>query len=479
MRCSAPTQSVICLLSGDEQIRQLECHSPWHKQPGQKEGVAFVHGEHWAQAIPCITLRRTYRLGPNLWRVAESMLRAARIPSSVEAFGPAEGEFRVRCRGCSATAIRWLLANVADGQHDLVVCGTAAELRDILNQTRTYGDHAFRIPEGEMVEAGDKLERFVAHLSRGSTSHRCVFTTSHRAQGGDERYVAFVYIPHRTDAWPTPQRVQGCEFFTHLFVSLTRASLLCALYTTTGELYEHLCSLVPELRNISPDEPTRATVGSARVQMTLQPSPRPPSVPPPVPAAILGSGQRVSRRQRFCGMAPPGLRALGGTAVFEYRSGWQQGPEPEPRGTVSTWSPAYSPPSSPSYSPSSRGSSRPPSPIVHRSSDRDNPAASLLSPSAPSLASPSVASPSASPLAAPSVAPSTCQLADSRDPPPEAGIAAISAAAATSLTAPDAASAPLRSRSSSSPSAPPLAAPSGLDSSSPCDSQPSKRRRLT
>ena len=85
--------------------------------------MAFVHGEHWAQAIPCITLRRTYRLGPNLWRVAESMLRAARIPSSVEAFGPAEGEFRVRCRDCSATAIRWLLANVADGQHDLVVCG--------------------------------------------------------------------------------------------------------------------------------------------------------------------------------------------------------------------------------------------------------------------------------------------------------------------------------------------------------------------
>ena len=60
-------------------------------------------------------------------------------------------------------------------------------------------------------------------------------------------------------------------------------------------------------------------------------------------------------------------------AVFEFvwaPIGWRQTPEPEPRGTVSTWSPAYSPSSS-------RDSSRSPSPIVHRSSDRDNPAAPL------------------------------------------------------------------------------------------------------
>ena len=283
--------SVICLLSGDEQIRQLECHSPWQGKLQQKDGAAFAHGEHWAQAISRITLRRTYRLGPKLWRVAESMLRAAHIPSSVEAFGPAEGEFRVRCRDCSTTAIRWLLADVADGQHDLVVCGTAAELRDILNQTRAYGGHAFRIPEKEIVEKDGKLERFVAHLSRGNTSHRCVFTTSHRAQGSDEKYVAFAYVPRRTDAWPPTQRVQGCEFLTHLFVSLTRASLLCALYTTTGELYEHLCALVPELKNIPPDEHTRATVGSARVQTTVEPSPRLPLVLPPISAATLAAGE--------------------------------------------------------------------------------------------------------------------------------------------------------------------------------------------
>ena len=134
-----------------------------------------------------------------------------------------------------------------------------------------------------MESKDNKLERFVAHLSHGSTSRRCVFTTAHRAQGADEKCVAFAYIPHRTDAWPTPQRVQGCELFTHLFVSLTRASLLCALYTITGELYDHLCALVPELKNIPPDEPTRATVGSAQLQITLQPSPRLPSVPPPAP----------------------------------------------------------------------------------------------------------------------------------------------------------------------------------------------------
>ena len=134
-----------------------------------------------------------------------------------------------------------------------------------------------------------KLERFVAHLPRGGLPRCCVFTTAHRAQGSDEERVAFAYIPHRTDAWPDPQRVQGCEFFTHLFVSLTRASLVCALYTTAGRLYEHLCSLVPELRNISPDEPTRATVGSTRVQMTFQPSPHFPSVPPPAPVATLAA----------------------------------------------------------------------------------------------------------------------------------------------------------------------------------------------
>lgn len=62
-------------------------------------------------------------------------------------------------------------------------------------------------------------------------------------------------------------------------------------------------------------------------------------------------------------------------------------------------------------------------------------------PSAPPLAAPSVAPPSA--------APSTCQPAASRDPPLEAGIAAVSAAAATSFVALDASSASPGSRSSS------------------------------
>jgi len=72
---------------------------------------------------------------------------------------------------------------------------------------------------------------------------------------------------------------------------------------------------------------------------------------------------------------------------------------------------------------------------------------SSLPRSAPPLAS--------SPVAPPSAAPSTSQPAGSRDPPSEAGVAAVSAAAAKSLVAPNAAPAPLGSYSNSPPSAPP------------------------
>ena len=69
------------------------------------------------------------------------------------------------------------------------------------------------------------------------------------------------------------------------------------------------------------------------------------------------------------------------------------------------------------------------------------------------------------------------QTAASRDPPLEAGVAAVSAAAATSLIAPDAASAPLRSCSSSPPSAPPLASPSvAPPSAAPSTCQPADSR---
>ena len=144
-------------------------------------------------------------------------------------------------------------------------------------------------------------------------------------------------------------------------------------------------------------------------------------------------------------------------AVFDFRCAWQN-PEPEPRGTVSTWSSAPSPASSPAYSPSSsRDSSRSPSPTVHRS---NSPAAAARSPVAPSAPSGSCSSVSTSDVCEPcdgcsvdmpnasrcSYHPWIC-----RNVPP----------------------------STSLPASPSVESPSGLDPAIPCDSRADKRRRRT